>query len=76
MLVKIPIDPVLVTIGGLKIHWYGIMIAIGLYVSTIYLRMHYVVDIAAGFAVAALAVAVGPRLERWWHRPAPAIMRA
>ncbi len=31
MLVKIPIDPVLVTIGGLKIHWYGIMIAIGLY---------------------------------------------
>jgi membrane-associated phospholipid phosphatase len=52
-------------------------IALGLYVSTIYLRMHYVVDIAAGFAVAALAIAVGPRLERWWHRPAsPAIMRA
>jgi membrane-associated phospholipid phosphatase len=51
-------------------------IAIGLYVSTIYLRMHYVVDIAAGFAVAAVAIAVGPRLERWWHRPAPAIIRA
>ncbi|HYY46642.1 MAG TPA: prolipoprotein diacylglyceryl transferase [Candidatus Angelobacter sp.] len=31
MLIKIGIDPVLVTIGGLKIHWYGIMIAIGLY---------------------------------------------
>jgi phosphatidylglycerol:prolipoprotein diacylglycerol transferase len=31
VLIKIPIDPVLVTIGGLKIHWYGIMIAIGLY---------------------------------------------
>ena len=31
MLIKIPIDPVLVTIGGLKIHWYGIMIALGLY---------------------------------------------
>jgi phosphatidylglycerol:prolipoprotein diacylglycerol transferase len=31
VLVKIPIDPVLVQIGGLKIHWYGIMIAIGLY---------------------------------------------
>jgi phosphatidylglycerol:prolipoprotein diacylglycerol transferase len=31
VLVKIPIDPVLVNIGGLKIHWYGIMIAIGLY---------------------------------------------
>src|SRR5438105_10108621 len=26
-------DPVLVSIGGLKIHWYGIMIAIGLYVG-------------------------------------------
>jgi phosphatidylglycerol:prolipoprotein diacylglycerol transferase len=33
VLVKIPIDPVLVSIGGLKIHWYGIMIAIGLYVG-------------------------------------------
>ena len=31
MLIKIGIDPVLVTIGGLKIHWYGIMIALGLY---------------------------------------------
>jgi phosphatidylglycerol---prolipoprotein diacylglyceryl transferase len=33
VLIKIGIDPVLVTIGGLKIHWYGIMIAIGLYVA-------------------------------------------
>ena len=33
MLIKIGLDPVLVTIGGLKIHWYGIMIAIGLYVA-------------------------------------------
>ncbi len=31
MLIKIGIDPVLVSIGGLKIHWYGIMIALGLY---------------------------------------------
>jgi phosphatidylglycerol:prolipoprotein diacylglycerol transferase len=31
VLIKIGIDPVLVTIGSLKIHWYGIMIAIGLY---------------------------------------------
>ena len=31
MLIKIGIDPVLVTIGSLKIHWDGIMIAIGLY---------------------------------------------
>ena len=33
MLIKIGIDPVLVTIGGLKIHRYGIMIALGLYVA-------------------------------------------
>src|SRR5207253_10502838 len=31
VLIKIGIDPVLVTIGGLKIHWYGIVIAIGVY---------------------------------------------
>jgi membrane-associated phospholipid phosphatase len=42
--------------------------AIGLYVSTVYLRMHYVVDVAAGFAVSALAVWVGPRIERAWQR--------
>ena len=31
MLIKIGIDPILVTIGTLKVHWYGVMIAIGLY---------------------------------------------
>jgi phosphatidylglycerol:prolipoprotein diacylglycerol transferase len=31
VLIKIGIDPVLVTIGGLKVHWYGVMIALGLY---------------------------------------------
>jgi membrane-associated phospholipid phosphatase len=46
--------------------------ALGLYVSTMYLRMHYAVDVAAGFAVAAVAVWMGPRLERWWYRAAAA----
>lgn len=46
-------------------------IALGLYVSTVYLRMHYVVDVAAGFATAAAAVWLGPRLERrWFAQPA------
>jgi membrane-associated phospholipid phosphatase len=40
--------------------------AIGLFISTLYLRMHYAVDVAAGFATAALAVWAGPRIERWW----------
>jgi membrane-associated phospholipid phosphatase len=47
--------------------WGYLPIGLGLYVSTIYLRMHYVVDVLAGFAVAAVAVALGPRLERWWQ---------
>jgi membrane-associated phospholipid phosphatase len=42
-------------------------IALGLYVSTLYLRMHYAIDVAAGFATGALAVFTGPRLERWWY---------
>jgi membrane-associated phospholipid phosphatase len=46
--------------------WIYLPIAIGLYLSTIYLRMHYVVDVFGGFGVAALAVAIGPKLERWW----------
>jgi membrane-associated phospholipid phosphatase len=45
--------------------------AVGLYVSTMYLRMHYAVDVAAGFTTAALAIAIGPRLERWWYRLDP-----
>jgi membrane-associated phospholipid phosphatase len=51
-------------------------IALGLYVSTVYLRMHYVVDVAAGFATAALAIALGPRLNRWWWSGAPPVERA
>jgi membrane-associated phospholipid phosphatase len=51
-------------------------VALGLYVSTIYLRMHYAIDVAAGFAVATIAITVGPRLERWWYRPAPAMLHA
>jgi phosphatidylglycerol:prolipoprotein diacylglycerol transferase len=31
VLIHIGLDPVLVQIGGLKIHWYGVMVAIGLY---------------------------------------------
>lgn len=50
-----------------KAFWGYLPVALGLYVSTVYLRMHYVVDVMAGFAVSAAAVWLGPRLERWWH---------
>jgi membrane-associated phospholipid phosphatase len=51
-------------------------IALGLYVSTMYLRMHYAVDVLAGFVTAALAVLLGPRLERWWYGKAPELVSA
>jgi membrane-associated phospholipid phosphatase len=57
--------------------WLGLAylpIAIGLYFSTLYLRMHYVVDVFAGFAVSAAAVTLGPRLERWWQGGADAAL--
>jgi membrane-associated phospholipid phosphatase len=41
-------------------------LALLLYVSTVYLRMHYVVDVAAGFAFAAFAIWLGPKIERRW----------
>ncbi len=53
-----------------KLFFGYLPIALGLYFSTVYLRMHYVVDVFAGFAVAALAVYLGPRLERAWQLPA------
>jgi membrane-associated phospholipid phosphatase len=43
-------------------------VALGLYVSTLYLRMHYAVDLAAGFAVAFAACWAAPRLDAWWSR--------
>jgi len=49
-------------------------VALGLYVSTVYLRMHYVVDVLAGFATAAAAVWLGPRLDHSWNS-APLLAR-
>jgi membrane-associated phospholipid phosphatase len=40
---------------------------VGLWVSTIYLRHHYFVDLLAGWALAPLALAVAPRLDRFWR---------
>jgi membrane-associated phospholipid phosphatase len=51
------------------VFWLYLPVAMGLYFSTVYLRMHYVVDVAAGFAASALCIWAGPRLERWWRGP-------
>jgi membrane-associated phospholipid phosphatase len=48
--------------------WFWILLpfSVGLWVSTIYLRHHFVVDLIAGWALAPLAVWVAPRLDAWW----------
>ena len=43
-------------------------LVLGLWVSTVYLRHHYVVDLFAGFLLAPLAYWLAPRLEAWWQR--------
>jgi membrane-associated phospholipid phosphatase len=50
--------------------WFWILVpfVLGLWVSTIYLRHHYVVDLLAGWLLAPLAVWVAPRLDDWWSR--------
>ena len=48
--------------------WFWILLpfVLGLWVSTVYLRHHYVVDLIAGWLLAPLAMAVSPRLDGWW----------
>jgi membrane-associated phospholipid phosphatase len=46
--------------------WALLPFVLGLWVSTVYLRHHYVVDLVAGWALAPLAFWVAPRLDRWW----------
>ena len=50
--------------------WFWVLLpfAVGLWLSTIYLRHHFVVDLIAGWALAPLAVALAPRLDAWWTR--------
>ena len=48
--------------------WFWILLpfCLGLWLSTIYLRHHFAVDLLAGWALAPLAVWVAPRLDAWW----------
>jgi len=48
--------------------WVLLPFVLGLWVSTVYLRHHYVVDLVAGWALAPVAVALAPRLDAWWTR--------
>ena len=48
--------------------WFWVLLpfVLGLWVSTIYLRHHYVVDLFAGWLLAPVAAWVAPRLDGWW----------
>jgi len=46
--------------------WVLLPFVAGLWVSTIYLRHHYAVDLLAGWALAPAAVWLAPRLDAWW----------
>jgi membrane-associated phospholipid phosphatase len=41
---------------------------VGLLVSTVYLRYHYVIDLVVGASFAVGCLIVGSRLFRWWNR--------
>lgn len=47
--------------------WTLLPFVLGLWVSTVYLRHHYTVDVLAGWLLAPLAVALAPRLDAWWN---------
>jgi membrane-associated phospholipid phosphatase len=48
--------------------WALLPFVLGLWVSTIYLRHHYFVDLVAGWLLAPVAIRVAPRLDAWWGR--------
>jgi membrane-associated phospholipid phosphatase len=50
-----------------KLFWAYLPIALGLYVSTMYLRVHYATDVAAGFVVGFVALYIAPKINRWWY---------
>lgn len=50
-----------------RLFWGYLPIALGLYVSTLYLRVHYAIDVFAGFVTAALVLAITPRINDWWY---------
>jgi membrane-associated phospholipid phosphatase len=50
--------------------WFWILLpfVLGLWVSTVYLRHHYVIDLLVGWLLAPLACWLAPRIDTWWAR--------
>ena len=51
-----------------RLFWVLVLPGVGLVASTIYLRHHYVIDIIAGFGLAAFTYFVAPAVDRAWGR--------
>ena len=51
--------------------WVLLPCAAALVFSTIYLRLHYVIDLVAAAPLAAITIWAAPRLNRWWYNAAP-----
>ncbi len=49
-----------------RFFWLLLPFAAGLWISTIYLRHHYFVDLVAGWMLAPLAMGLAPRVDAWW----------
>jgi membrane-associated phospholipid phosphatase len=50
-----------------RLAWALVPVILTLYVATFYCRYHYLTDAIAGIATAAAALALTPRLMRWWQ---------
>jgi hypothetical protein len=50
-----------------RLAWALVPVILTLYVATFYCRYHYLTDAVAGIATAVAALAVTPRLMRWWQ---------
>ena len=48
--------------------WLMLPFCIGLFMATIYLRHHYVIDLIAGWSLAIPAYIFIPKFDRWWQQ--------
>ena len=48
--------------------WFFVLLpfVVGLWISTLYLRHHYFVDLVGGWALAPVAAWLAPRVDSWW----------
>jgi len=47
--------------------WILLPFCVGLFLSTVYLRHHYVIDLIAGWTLAIVIYFLAPRVDQWWR---------